>query len=72
MPKQNKSINDSLRKLDEIVGWFEEQEEVDVEKGLARVKEGADLIKELKERLKQVENEFAEVKKELGGIREDK
>lgn len=65
MPKQNKSINDSLRQLDEIVEWFESREEVDVEKGLDKVKEGTALVKDLKGRLKEVENEFKEVKKEL-------
>jgi exodeoxyribonuclease VII small subunit len=55
----------SLRKLEDIVAWFDEQEEVDVEKGLEKVREGVALIKESKARLKEVENEFEEVKKEL-------
>jgi len=65
MEKTN--LSESLRKLEKIVEWFEEQSEVDVEKGLEKVKEGARLIKASRERLKKVENEFEEVKRELGG-----
>lgn len=50
--------------MSEITDWFENQEEVDVEEGLAKVKEAAALIKASKERLKSVENEFEEIKKE--------
>ncbi len=63
MEKTN--LSDSLKKLEKIVDWFESQEEVDVEKGLLKVKEGVKLIRASKERLKKVENEFEEVKKEL-------
>ncbi len=58
-------ISSSLKKLEQIVGWFDAQEEVDVEEGLKRVKDGVALLKELKARLKKVENEFEEVKKGL-------
>lgn len=63
MTKSN--VSDSLKKLAEIVAWFERQREVDVEVGLEKVKEGARLIKLARERLKQIENEFEEVKKEI-------
>lgn len=55
-----------MKKLREIARWFEEQEEIDVERGLEKVKEGAVLIKASRERLKELENEFEEVKKKLG------
>jgi exodeoxyribonuclease VII small subunit len=58
-------LTESLKKLEEIVDWFENQEEVDVEKGLEKVREGVKLIRSSKERLKKVENEFEEIKKEL-------
>jgi exodeoxyribonuclease VII small subunit len=64
MPKEI-NLSQSLKKLDEIVEWFENQREVDVEKGIEKVKEGVALIKTSRERLKKVENEFEEVKKEL-------
>lgn len=59
------TIKDSLKKLEAIAGWFDEQEEVDVEQGLQKVKEGTVLIKDLKTKLKEVENEFEEIKKDL-------
>ncbi|MEA2098078.1 MAG: exodeoxyribonuclease VII small subunit [Patescibacteria group bacterium] len=68
MEKTN--LSESLKKLEKIVNWFELQEEIDVEKGLEKVKEGVKLIKASKERLKKVENEFEEVKKELGDNKE--
>ena len=63
--KDKKEIGTKLGKLEAIVAWFEGQEEVDVEEGLKKAKEGAALIKELKERMKEVENEFEEIKKDL-------
>lgn len=62
------NLGESLKKLEEIVSWFDAQREVDVENGLEKVKEGVILIKESKARLKEVENEFEEVKKELETI----
>lgn len=59
------NLNDTLKKLANIVSWFESQSEIDVEKGLENVKEGAALIKASRERLSEIENEFREIKKEL-------
>ncbi len=64
------NLTESLKKLEKIVEWFESQKEIDVEKGLEKVKEGVQLIKASKERLKKVENEFEEVKKELEEVDE--
>ena len=63
--EDSQSISRSLEKLEALVRWFDEQEQVDVSEGLAKVKEGAALVKDLKARLKDVENEFTELKKEL-------
>ena len=64
--KTNKhSLSEKLKKLGTIVSWFEDQEEIDVEKGLELVKEGAVLIKDSKEQLKEIENEFKEIKRGL-------
>ncbi len=65
MSTKNTNLSQSLKKLEEIVGWFDDQESVDVEEGLKRVKEGATLIQASRARLREVENEFEEVKKEL-------
>lgn len=63
MVKNN--LKDSLKKLKDIVDWFDKQEEVDVEMGLEKVKEGAGLIKESRKQLKELENEFEKVKVDL-------
>lgn len=65
------NLNDSLKKLADIVNWFDEQKEVDIEIGLAKVKEGAQLIKTSRERLKAIENEFEEIKKDLDSVTVD-
>ena len=66
MQKEEKNnISKSLKNLEEIVNWFEEQEDVDIEKGLEKVKQGAVVIKTLKKRLTTVQNEFNEIKKGL-------
>lgn len=66
MPKEKElSLGESLKRLESITEWFENQEEIDVEKALEKVKEGVRLLKTSKERLKEVENEFHLVKKEL-------
>ena len=59
------NLNEILKKLAKIVSWFESQEELDVEKGLEYVKEGAELIKSSRERLSEIENEFKEIKKTI-------
>jgi exodeoxyribonuclease VII small subunit len=59
------NLTKSLKEIEKIVDWFEEQDEVDVEEGIKKVKTGAKLIKESKKRLKEIENEFEDVKKEL-------
>jgi len=63
MPDKKVNLNESLGKLSKIVEWFDEQEEVDVELGLEKVKEGAELIKICKKRLSEVENEFKEIER---------
>ena len=59
------SISQSLKKLEDVLAWFDGQTEVDVEEGLKRVRQGAQLVAELRERLKDVENEFQTVKATL-------
>ena len=63
MTKAN--LGESLKKIQGIISWFDNQEEVDVEKGLEKIKEGTELIKMSRTRLKEIENEFEVVKKEL-------
>lgn len=65
MSEKKQSLSESIRKLEDIVAWFEGQEEIDVEKGLEKFKEGASLVKASRTRLKEIENEFREVGKTL-------
>ena len=65
MAKQTINITETMKKLRAITEWFESQEEVDVEKGMEKIKEGAELIRASKERLRELENEFEDVKKKL-------
>jgi len=62
---KKRNLNESLKRLNQIVSWFENDNELDVEKGLELVKEGAEIIKNSKERLKEIENEFTEIKKKI-------
>ncbi len=65
MNKEKQNLNKSLKELEEITAWFDNQEEVDVEEGLKKVKEAIKIIKDSKSRLKEIENEFEEIKKEI-------
>jgi hypothetical protein len=69
MDKTNLTTN--LKELTEIAEWFDEQENVDVEEGLKKVKTAAELIKKSKLRLKAIENEFEEIKKEIEEVTPD-
>jgi len=65
--KENEiNLTKSLEELNAIVTWFDEQEDVDVEAGLEKVREAAKLIKGSKSRLAEIENEFKEIEKEIG------
>jgi len=54
-----------LKELAEISSWFENQQELDVEDGLMKIKKAALLIKQSKDRLRKIENEFEEIKKDI-------
>ena len=74
MPEEKpdvKNLSDNLKKLSIITKWFEDQEDVDIEEGLKKIKDAVALIKTSRERLKVVENEFEEIKKEID-LEEDK
>jgi len=52
MNMENNKLKESFKKLENIIKWFDEQKEIDVEAGLEKVKEGSILIKESKNVLK--------------------
>lgn len=58
------NLKESLAQLNTIVKWFESQDEIDVEAGLEKVKEGAELVKVCKGRLAEIENQFEQIKRE--------
>lgn len=58
------NLKDSIKKLNQIVEWFESQEEIDIEAGLEKVKEGAMIVKVCKKRLIEIENEFEQIQRE--------
>lgn len=63
-PEQKKSsfnFTKSLQELEEINGWFE-QEDIDLDAGLSKFKRGLAIIKDCRAHLKEVENEFHEVR----------
>ena len=59
------NLTEILKELEKINTWFDQLEEIDVEAGLSKVKEGMKLVKASRERLKEIENEFEEIKKEM-------
>jgi len=68
MSKENinsHNLTEDLKQLSKITAWFDNQEEIDIEEGLKKVKQAAVLIKISKKRLKSIENEFEEIKKDI-------
>ena len=62
---ENVNLTEILKELEKINSWFDQLEEIDVELGLQKVKEGMQLVKASRARLKEIENEFEEIKKDL-------
>jgi hypothetical protein len=63
---EKKKLKEYIKKISEISDWFENQEEIDLEEALAKVREAAALIKASKGKLVEVENEFKEIEREMG------
>ncbi|MDP2630766.1 MAG: exodeoxyribonuclease VII small subunit, partial [Candidatus Uhrbacteria bacterium] len=63
--KKDQTIQELIQELEKTVAWFQSRENIDIEEGLKRVKDGAELVKILKAKLKKVENEFEEIEKDL-------
>ena len=62
-PKQFDFAN-SIHQLEEINAWFQ-NEDLDIDEGLQKLKLGKELIKKCRARLQEVENEFIEIKKDF-------
>jgi translation elongation factor EF-1beta len=63
--QSGKSLSDNLKELAEISAWFSDQNDLDIESGLEKVKTAAALIKSSKEKLDKLENEFKEIEKDF-------
>lgn len=62
--KNKFDFSTAIKELEEINRWFQ-NEEVNLDEGLVKFRQGVELIKKCKVRLKEVENEFEEIKKEI-------
>lgn len=62
-PEQN--FGKLMRQLQTIVDWYDQQQELDIEEGLAKAHQAAELIRRCSRRLAQLENEFVKIKAEL-------
>ena len=56
------NLKQYIEDIKKISDWFEDQEEIDLEEALVKIREAGDLIKLSKDRLVEVENEFKEIK----------
>ena len=64
MAKTDFSFQEALKELETINAWFQ-QEDIDLEEGLKKLKVGKDLITQCQGRLQEVENEFVEIQAEM-------
>jgi exonuclease VII small subunit len=67
MVKEDKNIDlkKNLTDLAEIVKWFDDKKDVDLDASLEKVREAAKIIKESRARIQDVENSFKEIEKDL-------
>jgi exodeoxyribonuclease VII small subunit len=54
----------SINTLEDINSWFQ-NEDINLDEGLQKLKEGKELIKKCRTRLREFENEFVQIKKEF-------
>ena len=54
----------SIKQLEEINSWFQ-NDDLNLDEGLQKLKLGNELIKKCRGRLQQVENEFVKIKQEF-------
>lgn len=59
------NFQQAMARLEEINQWFQQEDALDLEKGLVLLREGKDLILACRQRLQNVENEFVAVKEEF-------
>jgi exonuclease VII small subunit len=65
MTATDQNFSQNFRQLQQLVAWFEQQRDIDVEEGMLKAKLAAELIQRCSHRLSQLENEFTAIKQEL-------
>lgn len=64
-PKNDKSLSDQLRELDELIAWFD-QDDFDLDEALKKFDEGTKLTEQIEERLSTLENKITVLKQRFG------
>lgn len=64
MTNNQPSFAEAMKQLEEINRWFQE-EDIDLDEGLKKLRDGKALLQQCRERLKEVENEFVKIKEEF-------
>ena len=59
------NLKQYLEDIKKISDWFDDQDEIDLEEALIKIREAGELIKLSKDRLVEVENEFHEIKTKI-------
>ena len=62
---EHPNLKQYIEDIKTISDWFENQEEIDLEEALVKIREAGELIKLSKDRLVEVENEFKEIKTKI-------
>ncbi len=60
--KNSSTIQGKMKKLEEIVQWFE-SDDVDIDEALAKYETGLKLANQLQEDIKSTKNKFTKIKK---------
>lgn len=63
---ESASIDETLKKLEGIAAWFEQQNEPSLEEGLRKIEEAVALLDTSRKRLGEIENRFDEVRRKIG------
>ena len=63
MTKKDGTLKQKLEELDEIIEWFQNQDELDLEIALQKIKIATVLIGVSKNKLGDIQNSFTEIKK---------
>ena len=64
-PKNEKSLSEQLRELDELIAWFD-QDDFDLDEALKKFDEGVKLTEKIEERLKKLENKITILRERFG------